>query len=143
MKRSDIKPGDVFTYEARDAYFYREFDGGSGLSSHKSASNFQSGKFDDDVEVERVFEYGAAKPDTKPDGPILGGDLSAQPHYTSLSPEPIDVIEGWGLGFRLGNAVKYLARAGRKPGQPASKDLAKAIQYIRREINALNGTKSW
>ena len=69
--------------------------------------------------------------------------LLEQPHYTSLTPEPIDVIEGWGLGFRLGNAVKYIARAGRKPGQPAAKDLAKAIRYIQREINAIAGTKSW
>lgn len=35
-------------------------------------------------------------------------------HYTDLNPEPIEVIEEWNLGFHLGNALKYMARAGRK-----------------------------
>lgn len=48
--------------------------------------------------------------------------------------EAIKVIEAWGLGFNLGNAVKYLARAGRKPGEARRKDLAKAAWYLAREI---------
>lgn len=47
--------------------------------------------------------------------------------------EPIDVIEDWELGFNLGNAVKYLSRAGRK--QNALEDLKKAAWYIDREIS--------
>ena len=31
--------------------------------------------------------------------------------------EPIAVIEDWGLNYRLGNAVKYISRNGRKPGE--------------------------
>lgn len=46
--------------------------------------------------------------------------------------EPIDVIEDWGLGFHLGNAVKYISRAGRK--ESAVEDLEKAVWYIRRHI---------
>lgn len=46
--------------------------------------------------------------------------------------EPIDVIEDWELGFCLGNAVKYISRAGRKEG--LIEDLRKAIWYIEREI---------
>jgi len=46
--------------------------------------------------------------------------------------EPIDVIEDWELGFNLGNAVKYLSRAGRK--EDALEDLKKAAWYIDREI---------
>ncbi|MBO4763039.1 MAG: DUF3310 domain-containing protein [Candidatus Methanomethylophilaceae archaeon] len=46
--------------------------------------------------------------------------------------EAIDVIEAWGLGFCLGNAVKYIARAGGK-GDPAE-DLLKARWYIDREL---------
>jgi hypothetical protein len=46
--------------------------------------------------------------------------------------EPIDVIEDWELGFNLGNAVKYLSRAGRK--ENALEDLKKAAWYIDREI---------
>lgn len=49
--------------------------------------------------------------------------------------EPIDVIEDWELGFRLGNAVKYISRAGRKDG--LIEDLKKAIWYIEREIQYL------
>lgn len=30
--------------------------------------------------------------------------------------EVIKVIDAWSLGFCLGNAVKYIARAGKKPG---------------------------
>ena len=46
--------------------------------------------------------------------------------------EAIDVIEAWGLGFCLGNAVKYIARAGLKGD--AVEDLEKARWYIDREI---------
>ena len=49
--------------------------------------------------------------------------------------EPIDVIEDWGLDFQLGNAVKYISRAGRKGN--AIQDLEKAIWYIQREISKL------
>lgn len=48
--------------------------------------------------------------------------------------EPIDVIEDWGLGFHLGNAVKYIARCGRKEGEDPSECLRKAVWYLEREI---------
>ena len=51
--------------------------------------------------------------------------------------ETIDVIEDWGLGFRLGNALKYISRAGRKDPSKTAEDLRKAIFYIEREISAL------
>lgn len=44
--------------------------------------------------------------------------------------EPIDVIDAWGLGFNTGNALKYIARAGRKGD--AEEDLHKAIWYLTR-----------
>jgi hypothetical protein len=59
-------------------------------------------------------------------------------HYTSLKPEPIEVIEAWELGFCLGNAVKYIARAGKK-GDPVE-DLKKAAWYLEREIDKLSST---
>lgn len=49
--------------------------------------------------------------------------------------EPKDVIRDWGLNFNLGNAVKYLARAGRKAD--TVEDLKKAQQYIQFEIDAI------
>lgn len=44
--------------------------------------------------------------------------------------EPIDVIADWGLGFDLGNAIKYISRAGRKDPSKTKEDLEKAIFYI-------------
>ena len=50
--------------------------------------------------------------------------------------EPIEVIEDWGLNYRLGNALKYIARNGRKPGEDAREGLRKAIWYLEREIQS-------
>ena len=52
-------------------------------------------------------------------------------HYTRTDIEPIDVIERWGLGFNLGNALKYIARAGHKGSR--RDDLLKAANYAYRE----------
>jgi hypothetical protein len=46
--------------------------------------------------------------------------------------EAIKVIDAWGLGFCLGNAVKYIARAGKK--DTALQDLKKARWYLDHEI---------
>ena len=54
--------------------------------------------------------------------------------------EAIKVIEAWGLGFCLGNAVKYVARAGKKG--PALEDLKKARWYVNREIQRLEKTNA-
>lgn len=53
--------------------------------------------------------------------------------------EAIKVIEAWGLGFNLGNAVKYISRAGKKVVAPTAaksklEDLKKARWYLDREI---------
>ena len=45
--------------------------------------------------------------------------------------EAIKVIDAWGLGFCLGNALKYIRRAGLKEGESRRKDLEKALWYIR------------
>jgi hypothetical protein len=46
--------------------------------------------------------------------------------------EVIKVLEAWELNFHLGNAVKYIARAGKKGS--ALEDLQKAVWYLNREI---------
>lgn len=61
-------------------------------------------------------------------------------HYTSGGVEVIDAIEAWGLGYHLGNAVKYIARAGKKTPDPRE-DLRKAIWYIERAIAQANEGK--
>lgn len=54
------------------------------------------------------------------------------PHYQANGVEAMDVIEAFGLGFCLGNVVKYVLRAERK-GAPLV-DLKKAQWYLGREI---------
>lgn len=49
--------------------------------------------------------------------------------------EPRKVIADWDLNFNLGNAVKYISRAGRKNDK--TEDLKKAIQYLEFEIEEL------
>lgn len=51
--------------------------------------------------------------------------------------EAIKVIDAWGLDkdFYLGNAVKYLSRAGKKDN--TVQDLKKAIWYIEKKIEKL------
>lgn len=56
-------------------------------------------------------------------------------HYNVGSIEVIDAIDDWKLGFSLGNAVKYIARAGHK--DDAVQDLKKAVWYIEHEIASL------
>lgn len=51
--------------------------------------------------------------------------------------EPIDVISDWQLNYRLGNALKYISRAGRKDPAKTIEDLKKAAWYINREISEL------
>jgi hypothetical protein len=48
--------------------------------------------------------------------------------------EAIKVIEAWGLGFSLGNTVKYIARAGKKDPAAKIEDLRKALWYLSHEI---------
>ena len=40
--------------------------------------------------------------------------------------EPKDVIRDWDLNFNLGNAVKYVSRAGRKENNSLLQDLKKS-----------------
>lgn len=51
--------------------------------------------------------------------------------------EVIKVIRAWGLGFDLGNAVKYIARAGKKNPEKHIEDLEKAVFYLQDEIKHL------
>lgn len=53
-------------------------------------------------------------------------------YYISNGLESINVIEAFNLGFQLGNAVKYILRAGKKDS--AIDDLKKARWYLDRQI---------
>lgn len=65
-------------------------------------------------------------------------------HYAGTKIEVIDYIEDKNLGFCLGNAVKYISRAGRKQDfegqdqiEKAVEDISKAIWYCQRRIKEL------
>jgi hypothetical protein len=63
-------------------------------------------------------------------------DLVNHPaHYKAGGIETIDFIEAKDLNYRLGNVIKYVARAGKKNTDPIQ-DLEKAAWYLNREINA-------
>lgn len=68
-------------------------------------------------------------------------------HYNAGKIEVIEAIEDWKLGFHRGNAVKYIARAGKKCQQGRLEldceieDLEKARWYLDREIERLRARK--
>jgi hypothetical protein len=58
-------------------------------------------------------------------------------HYRAdTGHEAIDVIRAWRLSFALGNAVKYIARAGHKH-ENVVEDIEKAIWYLQNERDAI------
>lgn len=68
---------------------------------------------------------------------LFGDDYEAvehPPHYGGEENpyEAIKVVEAWDLGFCLGNAIKYICRAGKKGSY--LEDLRKAVWYLQREI---------
>lgn len=60
-------------------------------------------------------------------------------HYTDGKIEVIDFIEQKNLNFHRGNAVKYIARAGKKDPKKEIEDLRKAVWYLNREITRMTG----
>jgi len=69
--------------------------------------------------------------------------INSPEHYRFGGIETIDFIEAKELNYRLGNVIKYVSRAGRKPGDDgfvlpkALEDLKKARWYLDREIQHL------
>jgi len=54
----------------------------------------------------------------------------------------IDIIKDYQLNFNKGNIIKYICRAGKKDNE--IKDLEKALDYLKREIEYLRDEqKKW
>lgn len=77
-------------------------------------------------------------------GATLEGSAVDHPrHYADTKIEVIDYIEDKNLGFCLGNAIKYISRAGRKGSaamdqkEKTIQDLEKAIWYLNRRIEEI------
>ena len=66
------------------------------------------------------------------------GDAISHPanHCVGREYELVKVIQDWGLSFCLGNALKYIARAGRKGGCSRREDLQKAVKYLEFEMQS-------
>ena len=62
--------------------------------------------------------------------------INHPPYYNTGNIEVIDFIEDQQLDFHLGNAVKYICRAGKKVDVTTGKvsDLQKAVWYLQRVI---------
>jgi hypothetical protein len=58
-------------------------------------------------------------------------------YFKNTGHEVIDVIHAWNLNYDLGNAVKYIARAGRKNPETLVEDLQKAVFYINYSIQLI------
>ena len=70
--------------------------------------------------------------------------LLIRPDYYNpdSSYEPRKVIKAWGLDWNLGNALKYIARCGKKENNSKLIDLEKAMTYIGFEIEDDNEVKN-
>jgi len=51
--------------------------------------------------------------------------------------EVIKVLDAWELDFCRSNAIKYIARAGKKNSQTEVEDLKKAIWYLQHSIEVI------
>lgn len=64
----------------------------------------------------------------------MNDSVNSPAYYTDGGIETIDFIEAKGLNYNLGNAVKYISRAGKKDPDKVIEDLRKAEWYLTREI---------
>ena len=68
----------------------------------------------------------------------LNDPVNHPAHYTTGKIEVIDYIEDQKLPYHLGNAVKYISRAGKKDKDKTVEDLKKAVWYIQRYIGLIS-----
>lgn len=66
-----------------------------------------------------------------------GDPVNHPSHYTAGKIEVIDFIEDQKFPYHLGNAVKYICRAGKKDPDKTIEDLMKAVWYINRYIHLI------
>lgn len=88
----------------------------NGLRKMKAASKTAAWEAELDGEVDRA----------------IADMINRPPHYTKGGIEVIDFIESKGLGYNLGNVVKYVSRVDDK--DDPLENLRKAEWYLKREI---------
>jgi hypothetical protein len=86
---------------------------------------------------EERIEYSPQSGDKSESSCEQPSDVNHPSHYNS-HPSGVECIEvAEHMSFCIGSAIKYLWRAGLKPGNNRIQDLEKAVWYIRREIDRL------
>ena len=111
----------------------REFCGDCILESNNGRGGLCYSEPLDDEKVNENYEIVFGDKEVE-----KGNDPVYRPaHYTDGKIEVIDFIEDKKLGFCLGNAIKYIARAGKKDPTKEIEDLNKAKWYVERRIKEL------
>ena len=72
----------------------------------------------------------------KPSNVAESDKVSAPSHYTRGKIEVMDFIQDQGLDFPLGSAIKYICRAGHKPGESFEDDIRKAQKMLEFALRA-------
>lgn len=67
-----------------------------------------------------------------------GNNVNHPKHYNDGKIEVIDFIEDKKLGFCLGNAIKYICRAGKKDKNKEVEDIQKSIWYLHRYLENID-----
>lgn len=71
---------------------------------------------------------------------MANSNLSGPTYYKRGSIQVWDFIRDQGLNFHLGNAIKYICRAGYKDSRV--EDLKKAIHYLQNELDSITTATS-
>ena len=112
-----------FKNGVKDELLYNFYDSDIGLIKDITGNNFTAWNLDGSCDLE--FEFINDVKD----------EVNHPSHYTQGNIEVIEYIEDKKLGYRLGNVVKYVSRAGHKDDK--LKDLKKAQWYLNREIEKI------
>lgn len=91
---------------------------------------------------DHTMTYAALDPESSCPNQEAPDPVNHPSHYTDGQIEVIDYIEDKKLGYHLGNAVKYISRAGKKDPEKEVEDLQKAVWYINRKIEKLQQAKA-
>lgn len=127
MKLSDVTTGAVFRITGTTQTLYRAPWSDAAPYNRRGMLAADMNNIGPDTEVDVIW---SPAPPAEPKADIV----ERPAHYARLSPEPLDVIQRWGLNFCRGSALKYIARAGYKPGADEVTDLRKAVVLLQREI---------
>jgi hypothetical protein len=70
----------------------------------------------------------------------MSDSINSPAHYNTGKIEVIEFIEDQKFNYHLGNAIKYICRAGKKDSSKTTEDLKKSIWYINRYLETISDT---